>query len=118
MNLFSKYNNNNIKKELSLEAIDLLKSYSWPGNVRQLRNIIERLNIMVPDDLISFEDIKKYLDADAIKVLTGSLIENKYENYKLNEARDEFEKDLIQKKLIENDFNLSKTAKILRNLFK
>ena len=42
-----------------------------------------------------------------------NITNNKYENYKLNIAVDEFEKDFIEKKLIENDFNISKTAKTL-----
>ena len=37
----------------------------------------------------------------------------KYENFKLNAARDEFEKDFIHEKLVENKFNISKTAKVL-----
>ncbi len=87
-------------------------NYSWPGNVRQLRNIIERLIIIVPRNNISLEDVKKHLDEEYTE---NSIIdvESKYEKYKLNMAVDEFEKDFIEKKLVENDFNISKTSKVL-----
>ncbi|MCK4796046.1 MAG: sigma-54-dependent Fis family transcriptional regulator, partial [Spirochaetes bacterium] len=100
------------EKRISKEALDYMKEYSWPGNVRQLQNIIERLNVMVPGDEITLEHAKKYLDEESIKILDDN-INSKYEKYKLNVARDEFEKDFIEKKLRENDFNISKTAKTL-----
>ena len=45
LNKFNKRFNTN--KKLSLDLIDLLENYDWPGNVRQLKNIIERLVVMV-----------------------------------------------------------------------
>src|SRR4026207_957937 len=44
-------------KEFTSEASDMLVDYSWPGNVRELRNEIERLVIMVQDDLIEPRDL-------------------------------------------------------------
>ncbi|MBX3233090.1 MAG: sigma-54-dependent Fis family transcriptional regulator [Labilithrix sp.] len=43
------------------EAVKVLASYSFPGNVRELRNLIERLVILTPDDVISAEDVKTCL---------------------------------------------------------
>ncbi|MFZ9046221.1 MAG: sigma-54-dependent transcriptional regulator [Cyclobacteriaceae bacterium] len=40
-------------------AIELLKSYEWTGNIRELRNVIERLTILSDGD-IDVEDVKKY----------------------------------------------------------
>ncbi len=103
----------NIKeKSISNDAKNYMINYSWPGNVRQLRNIIERLIIIVPRNNISLEDVKKHLDEEYTE---NSIIdvESKYEKYKLNMAVDEFEKDFIEKKLVENDFNISKTSKVL-----
>ena len=37
--------------------LDLMMDYSWPGNVRELRNEIERLVIMVQDDVIQEKDL-------------------------------------------------------------
>ena len=41
--------------ELTPEAQELLKQYRWPGNVRELRNVIERLFITSPTDILEFE---------------------------------------------------------------
>jgi len=45
------------KKVMSSAAVDRLISYDWPGNVRELINILERLVITTPGDLINFEDL-------------------------------------------------------------
>lgn len=49
------------KKEISEDAIKQLQSYDWTGNIRELRNVIERLMIMC-NDTIEAEDVKKYTD--------------------------------------------------------
>ena len=46
-------------KIISEKAISLLKDYNWTGNIRELRNVIERL-IILGDNPISIDDIKKY----------------------------------------------------------
>jgi two-component system nitrogen regulation response regulator NtrX len=48
------------KKNISPEALEALQRYNWTGNIRELRNVIERLVIMSGND-ISEDDIKKYL---------------------------------------------------------
>ena len=48
------------KKNIDAKAFEALKKYNWTGNIRELRNVIERLVIMSGGD-ISEEDVKKYL---------------------------------------------------------
>ena len=48
------------KKEISEKALEALKGHDWTGNIRELRNVIERLVIM-SGDKISPEDVKKYV---------------------------------------------------------
>jgi DNA-binding NtrC family response regulator len=48
------------KKSIDPKALEQLKNYNWTGNIRELRNVIERLVIMSASD-ISEEDVKKYL---------------------------------------------------------
>lgn len=48
------------RKNIDPKAIDLLKNYNWTGNIRELRNVIERLVIMSTAD-ISEDDVKRYL---------------------------------------------------------
>jgi DNA-binding NtrC family response regulator len=45
------------KKRFSLEVVGVFRTLFWPGNVRQLRNIVERLVVTVPRQTISIEDL-------------------------------------------------------------
>jgi Response regulator containing CheY-like receiver, AAA-type ATPase, and DNA-binding domains len=49
------------KRKISKEALEKLKTYPWTGNIRELRNVVERL-VILGEDTISLEDIKKYAD--------------------------------------------------------
>ncbi len=53
------------------EAMRLLASYSFPGNVRELRNLIERLVILTPDTTISDEDVKTCLPGGSAPKVAG-----------------------------------------------
>jgi two-component system, NtrC family, nitrogen regulation response regulator NtrX len=48
------------KKAIHADALTALQSYNWTGNIRELRNVVERLVIMAADE-IQAEDVKKYL---------------------------------------------------------
>ncbi len=91
------------KKEVSAEALKALRTYSWPGNIRELKNVLERLVIMTPSRIISKVDI---IAADSPRSDYFSLTA-------LKDARDAFEKDFIIRKLEENSWNVSKTAELL-----
>lgn len=57
-NSLAKLNNNySTNKEISPSALGLLTDYDWPGNVRQLQNVIERLVVTTEEDIIQIEDI-------------------------------------------------------------
>ncbi|WP_420580656.1 sigma-54-dependent transcriptional regulator [Reichenbachiella sp.] len=51
------------KKEIEAKALDQLKKGDWTGNIRELRNVVERLIIM-SEDKITVEDVKKYADTN------------------------------------------------------
>jgi len=99
------------KKSFSSDALDYMINYQWPGNIRQLKNIVERLLIMSSENEIDLSTVRKHLDEETDMSPDDSTA--KYDDFKLNIAVDEFEKDFIEKKLKENNFNISKTAKIL-----
>jgi two-component system nitrogen regulation response regulator NtrX len=98
-------------RRFSEEAMQLLKTYFWPGNVRELKNFIERINIMIEEKVISPESVRRYLtsgtDWEKDEVLKG------FESMKLNEAKDEFEREFLVKKLDENEQNIARTSKAL-----
>jgi DNA-binding NtrC family response regulator len=53
------------------DALAVLAAYSFPGNVRELRNLIERLVILTPDETISADDVKNCLPGGAAPKATG-----------------------------------------------
>lgn len=99
-------------KTVSTKAMEYLKNYSWPGNIRQLRNIIERLSIIIPNEEIKLIDVQKHLE-NVEEVKSSEDYNQKYDKYKLSIAREKFEKDFIENKLKENNYNITQTAKVL-----
>ena len=90
-------------KKMAPGGLKVLEAYDWPGNIRELRNMIERLVIMTPLDTITPKNL-----------VIGESVRSDYFSFKtLREARDVFEKDFIIKKLEENNWNISKTAEVL-----
>lgn len=58
--------------ELSPEAREVLVSYNWPGNIRQLKNITEQINVLEQERLISAETLRYYLPHEGFS--SGSLV--------------------------------------------
>ena len=92
-------------KTLSGEALAYFLAYDWPGNVRELRNMVERLVIMAPRDLIDAEDVPAPLRP---KETVGETRERT-----LREARDNFERAYILAELRANEWNMTRTAERL-----
>ena len=49
-----------IYKNIDKNAVSQLQKYNWSGNVRELRNVIERLSILTDNNIISLKDVIKY----------------------------------------------------------
>ena len=70
------------KKEIegiSEESMDILKSYNWPGNIRQLENIIERLIVRTRDHYIMpdlVKEVMEFFDDDKIMYVNNSNLES------------------------------------------
>jgi DNA-binding NtrC family response regulator len=92
-------------KLLSDESMHVLTAASWPGNVRQLRNMIERLVVTVSSDTIGAEDLPPEL-CQAVGSGSTSI-------RSLTETTGEAEKDAIQAALAASDYHREQTAKAL-----
>ncbi len=100
------------KKEIEKQALDLLCHYSWPGNVRELKNLVERLAIMVENDVIDESDIPAPYNPDAAEGVAP--IESQFFSIQhLKDAKKAFEKEFIQRKLLKNSNNITKTAEAI-----
>jgi len=91
------------KKEITEDAVSMLKKHSWPGNIRELKNVLERLVIMTTSRTITAGDM----------FMPDSPGSDYFSLSTLRDARDAFERDFIIKKLDENAWNISKTAEVL-----
>jgi two-component system nitrogen regulation response regulator NtrX len=98
------------KKSISEEALDRLVQNSWPGNVRELKNLVERLVIMVPEDTITADHLPRPYYPQPKSAGTLSL-EPLLHMEQLKSAKLAFEKQFIQHKLLENEYNVTQTAK-------
>jgi two-component system nitrogen regulation response regulator NtrX len=101
--------NNKEMKKISPDAMDLLAAYSWPGNVRELKNIVERMVIMTRGPVIEAKDVPEPVREQPKAAVEFSF----FEYHLLKDARREFEKRFIMRKLAENDENISKTAEVI-----
>ncbi|MGZ5440964.1 MAG: sigma-54-dependent transcriptional regulator [Thermoanaerobaculia bacterium] len=114
--LFSEEHNYHPKKftEVALKA---LADGPWRGNVRELRNMIERLVIMVPADRIDVTDLPAEFFRTPTDIISTAMRLNT-----LQEFKDEAEKAFIVAKLREHGWNVSKTAEAIdtprSNLYK
>ena len=104
--------NRSTKKTMTGEAIELLLAYSWPGNVRELKNLVERLAIMVEGDIIEPSDLPALYNPRTMEK-TRSFEEQFFLIDYLKDAKRAFEKAFIQRKLLQNKNNISKTAKAI-----
>ncbi len=95
-------------KKFSDEAIKVLQSYKWSGNVRELKNIIERIIIMIPQNKITKEDVYSMLPQ--LEPKSDNLI-NTADSFQ--EFKEKAERAFIIKQLESNDWNISKTAEVL-----
>jgi two-component system nitrogen regulation response regulator NtrX len=94
-------------KEISAEVFEVFQGHDWPGNIRELKNAVERLIIMVPSHTITRADVV------ALGMFKSRNLPKEYDYFSyttLKEARDAFERDFIVRKLEENEWNISKTS--------
>ena len=90
---------------------DNLYTYSWPGNIRELRNLVERVTILSVNE--NKENINKILNdvlnKTSLSKRSTDLISDTM-SFPLKEAREEFEKRYLVNQLKKNQGNISKTA--------
>jgi two-component system nitrogen regulation response regulator NtrX len=104
-------------KKFSPTAQRAMQDSSWRGNVRELRNMIERLVIMTPSETIDITDLPAEFFRAAAEIIASALRLST-----LQEFKDEAEKAFIVAKLREHGWNVSKTAEAIdtprSNLYK
>jgi two-component system nitrogen regulation response regulator NtrX len=109
--------NNYKPKEFTAEAIAHLKALPWKGNVRELKNLVERLLILSPGDKVTREDVLAGAGGARPELSTSLLAVST-----LREFRDLSERMFLLHKLEENNWNVTQTAQAIdtprSNLYK
>lgn len=113
-------------RKMSDKAISALQSYDWPGNVRQLKNIIERAIILGPQSSDDFNGSTESTENSESGYIPDNLINNELNNNSndggavhntanlmsapLREAREEFEREYLRVQITRFSNNISRTA--------
>jgi two-component system nitrogen regulation response regulator NtrX len=101
-------------REIGEDAMAVLQAHSWPGNVRQLRNIVERLLILATDDaaqVISADLLPSDLSGNG--ALNGNGRGDLVISLPLREAREIFERDYLLAQINRFGGNISRTASFI-----
>ncbi|MFH1562867.1 MAG: sigma-54 dependent transcriptional regulator [Nitrospirota bacterium] len=96
------------EKQISGVVMVTLVNYNWPGNIRELKNIMERLATLALSEQLVLEDIP-------YEILTHNAVVTKERGLKtLKEIRNDFEREYIKTVLLANKGNITKTANVLK----
>jgi two-component system nitrogen regulation response regulator NtrX len=94
-------------KEFTPAAYQVLQDYQWPGNIRELRNLIERIVILNPQVRVD----ARHIPLPSSKRQPPPRSMDGFAS--LHEGRDAFERDYIIKKLEETNGNVTRAAELL-----
>jgi len=116
--LFSRDNNRRLQR-FSPAALEYLQKARWKGNVRELKNTVERLIIMTPGEAIDVDDLRDIVRLES----KAPIVDNEKERPgTLREFKESAERAFLVDKLRENSWNISKTAEVIgtprSNLYK
>lgn len=90
-------------------ALNLLRNYTWPGNIRELKNLVQRLLILTSNEEIGDTDVAAALGAQKA-VITAQAMPTLLFDLPLREARDQFEKAYLEHYLKRTGGNVSEVA--------
>ncbi len=100
-------------KKINDAAMEALQSMPWTGNIRELRNMIERL-IILSDKIITDKDVRTFANPSSAAPLSENSSNGSATNFdqftNFQEYKDCAERDYIKYKLEKNNWNVSKTA--------
>ena len=107
-------------RKFSPEAVRRLQARQWGGNVRELRNAVERLLILAPEKMVQPDDVDRILPGGDNEIGRAGSVPG--EPHTFETFKQEAEKNFLVQKLRENDWNVSETARALKmprsNLYK
>jgi DNA-binding NtrC family response regulator len=101
------------EKIFSDAAIEELRRYSYPGNVRELRNIVERLVLLSSEDSVSDEDVRLVLPAGDLQPVAPTAGNTFSGQGTLEERTQVFEREVLLGEIRRHNFHMTNVAKAL-----
>ena len=98
---------------LSSEATPILMGYPWPGNIRELENVIERAVLLAKGLVVSPEDLPEHIRTHVPSQYAFPSGQPPEDSFSIRKASTRLERDLIQKALERTGGNLTQAARIL-----
>ena len=92
---------------IAADAKEILHKYDWPGNLRELKNVIKRMVLLSPTEIAGIDT----LPDEMLFSVSHNIPQNRESDLKVQNEQNE--KQLIQKTLIQVRYNKSKAAKLL-----
>jgi len=93
-------------KQITAEVVAALSQYGWPGNIRELKNTIERLMIMTPGTILTPSDLPSFIPQERGEGVPPAPTH-------LREARQNFEKEWIIERLRESGWNVHRASEAM-----
>lgn len=109
-------------RSFSIAALNRLRNYNWPGNLLELKNLVQRVLIISDEEVVSLEEVETILlqmSRAPIRKDTETARDGQSDNglselfsHPLKEAREMFEKAYLEQKLVEVDGSVGKVAQV------
>jgi DNA-binding NtrC family response regulator len=100
-------------KSFSEASMELMMQYDWPGNIRELENMIERLSVLVESDIIDVADLPDKIKGTLTAEKKSACVSLKV-GIGFNEAVEQYQKDLILQALNQTNWVKAKAADLLK----
>jgi len=116
IDFFLNQNTANPKLKFSKSALEKLQTYAWPGNIRELENIIKKMNVICSKNIIELKNLPEEIQKSRVSkniFLTGEILSEKYKLAKAKALR-QFEINYFKYNLNKNNFNIFSTSRQIK----
>ncbi len=101
------------ERSVSPDGLRFLAEQEWPGNIRELKNLMERVSVLSDEREITEATVRKYL-GNGRGAPEAALVPEEYRSLRLLEAKERFERNYLVQKLRESGYTISKAAEAAR----
>lgn len=113
-NMLTNRTNGYESKLFSETARAALLNYDWPGNIRELENLIERISVLVENQTVEMEDLPDYITQNSSSGASVSVASVFNSQMGFNEAVDQYQRSLILHALNETSWVKARAAELLQ----